>query len=139
MVTDLLFIKAADGSWRPADSTSWERSNKLPQAVLCHADIKNPQNRSGRQHAYAFALMSQLYQNQDTYKSFDHFRSALLIVLGECEWYETKALGRVPVAKSLAYGKMTADEFNAFVDKVLDFAESLGWDRAELLKYTRDM
>ena len=135
-MTEILFEKHGL-SIRAIDERGWKFVNKLPNHCQFVADVKDPTRRSGEQHRFWFALCNELYANQTYYPDIDSFRQGLLIHLGYCHVFKRKNGTEFPIAKSLKYGKMPADEFGALVDATLNFAVEMGWDRDELLAQTR--
>lgn len=131
---EVMFEKVG-GVARPIDEAGWKLLNKLDNGVRFVADVKDPTRRSGRNHRFTMALMTQLYQNQEGFGSFDNFRSCLLIALGYCD--VCKINGReIPVAHSLKYGSMRQAEFEALTTAILDWAVAHGFDRDDLLRHT---
>jgi len=136
-MTEFLIIKD-QGTWRPADELAWEKSRKFPSGVPCLADVRDPSRRSNAQHAFWFAMIQELFRNQEKHTNFDHFRTLILIHLGYCDLYPKSDGTFTPIALSLKFGKMPQDEFTALVDSTLGFAEELGWDKNELLAKTKE-
>jgi hypothetical protein len=134
-----------DGLWEkrggaayPCDERAWRFFYKLPNHTRFVADTKDPTRRSGEQHRFWFALVNTLFENQSYYTDIDEMRQGLLIVLGYCRWHQIGGKP-TPLAKSVAFGKMPQDEFDALVSATLDLMEKRGFDRAELLAQTREM
>lgn len=95
-------------------------------------DIKDQSKRSNQQHNYWFAILTNLFESQELYKDFEHFRKAVLIHLGRCKAYPTKAHGEIVIADSVSPSKMPANEYSALIDATLNLAVTLGFDRAAL-------
>jgi len=123
----------------PVDERAWNFFHRLKAGTRWVMDSKDPTRRSGEQHRFWFALLGHLFDGQEYYTDKEVFRSCLLIRLGYCTRHKMKGGEKIPVAKSLKFGKMPADEFGALVDATLDFAVDMGWSREELLSQTREM
>ncbi|KKL96331.1 hypothetical protein LCGC14_1845520 [marine sediment metagenome] len=144
-MTEVL-LKKELGGLRPASDDAYRVLGNLKNGVELVCDVRDPSRRSNAQHAFWFALANTLFESQDYYKTFDHFRACLLIHMGYCEIYQMKgrrgeqenAVIKVPIAKSLKFGKMPQDEFNSLVEDTLAFAEAMGFDRDSLLAMTRE-
>ncbi len=136
-MTEILLEKKLGGLY-PASDDAYRVVGKVRNGANVVADVKDTTQRSGQQHRFWFALANTLYESQEYYKTFDHFRACLLIHMGYCEIYKMKGGREVPIAKSLRFGKMPPDEFNSLVEDTLTFAESMGFDRDTLLAATRE-
>ena len=126
------------GGLRPASDDAYRVMEKIHNGATVVADVMDTSRRSGQQHRFWFALANTLYESQEYYRTFDHFRACLLIHMGYCEIYQMKGGREVPIAKSLRFGKMPQDEFNSLVEDTLTFAETMGFDRDTLLAATRE-
>lgn len=134
-----------DGLWEkrgnaayPCDERSWRFLHKLPDGARFMVKVHDPSRRSAEMHKLCFSVMHKLFDNQEKYTSFESFRAHLLVYLGFYEDGNDREGKQVVIPRSLAYGAMRADEFAQVTDAVLDFAESMGFDRAELLAQTRE-
>ena len=131
---EVLLEKVA-GMARPVDETGWKLLGKMENGERFVADIRDPTRRSGKNHRFFFALLNELFENQEGFGSFDNFRSCLLIALGFCD--VCKINGReIPVAHSLKFGSMRQTEFESLTTAVLNWAEHHGFDRDQLLAKT---
>ena len=101
-------------------------------------DVKDPRRRSTAQHRFWFVMANELFANQETYKTFDSFRKALLVIMGWRHEYHLPDGTLYLEPNSLKFGSMEQQTFTQLVDNTLDFAESIGFDRGELLRFTRD-
>lgn len=126
------------GSLKPDDETAHKVISHIGTGHVVIADIKDPRRRSTKQHRFWFVMATLLYESQEYFKDFDDYRAALLIKMGYRKEYQMKDGTPVLIAKSLKFGNMEQTEFTALVDATLDFAESIGFDRDELLKYTQE-
>ena len=136
-MTEVLLEKRLGGLY-PASDDAYRVVGKVRHGSKVVADVKDTSRRSGEQHRFWFALANTLYESQEYYRTFDHFRACLLIHMGYCEIYMLKGGREVPIAKSLRFGKMPQDEFNSLVEDTLAFAGSMGFDRDSLLAATRE-
>jgi hypothetical protein len=102
------------------------------------ADVRDNRRRSTDQHRFWFSMVNALYESQEHYKSLDTFRRAMLVAMGYCQEYKLKD-GRIYYEpESLKFGKMPQERFSQLVNDTLDFAEGLGFNRDELLMFTRE-
>ena len=122
----------------PVNEGAWRLFNRIPSGTRWVMDSKDPTRRSGDQHRCWFALAHTLFDNQPRYTDFEEFRARLLVYLGYFEKVKTQEGETIAMPKSLKFGNMDADEFGRLVDKTLDFAVEIGFDRAELLAQTRE-
>ena len=122
-----------------ADSEdAYKLLGNIPVGTMVVADIRDQRRRSTDQHRFWFSMVNTLYESQEYYKKFDTFRHSLLVVMGYCDEHKLKG-GRIYYEPhSLAFGSMEQSTFTNLVNDTLDFAENLGFNRAELLKFTRD-
>lgn len=111
---------------------------RIAVGAILTIDVKDPRRRSTDQHNFWFAMVNTLYESQEHYKDFNHFRHALLVAMKYRHEYKLKSGEIYYEPKSLAFGKMSQQEFSQLVDDTLDFAEDLGFSRDELLKFTRE-
>ncbi|MCK5013249.1 MAG: hypothetical protein KAS66_05475 [Candidatus Omnitrophica bacterium] len=119
------------GSLKPDTDAAYKVLSSIKNGAAVVVDIKDPSRRSTRQHNFWFAIINELFEGQEYHKSFDVFRKLFLISLGRCDIHKTKT-GDVPMAHSLAFGKMSKEDFQTLVDETLDFAVKLGFDRNSL-------
>ncbi len=136
-MTEVL-LKKELGGLRPASDDAYRVLGNIPSGTKLVVDVRDPSRRSNAQHNFWFALATELYESQEQFKTFDHFRSRLLIHLGYCEIYKSKDGPDVPIANSLKFGKMSADKFNSLVEDTLAFAEAIGFEREALLSATQE-
>ena len=119
------------GSLKPETDAAFKVMSAIKNGAAVVVEIKDQNRRSARQHRYWFAIMNILFESQDYHKNFDVFRKLFLISLGRCDIHKTKD-AVVPMAHSLAFGKMSKDDFQTLVDETLSFAENLGFDKISL-------
>ncbi len=136
-MTEILLEKKLGGLY-PASDDAYRVVGKVRTGSTVVADVRDTSQRSGQQHRFWFTLATTLYESQEYYRTFDHFRAYLLIHMGYCEIYQMKDGREVPIAKSLRFGKMPPDEFDSLVEDTLAIAESMGFDRDTLLAATRE-
>ena len=126
-----IMLKKELGGLRPDNDAAYKWMSTIKNGASVVVDAKDQTRRSNKQHNYFFAIMTILFESQDYHKNFDVFRKLFLISLGRCDIHKTKD-AVVPMAHSLAFGKMSKDDFQALVDETLDFAVKLGFDRNSL-------
>ena len=136
-MTEILLEKKL-GGLHPASDDAYRVLGTIKAGTTLVADVRSPARRSNAQHAYWFALANTLFESQELYKVFEDFRACLLIRLGYCNRYPQRDGSMVPVAKSLKFSKMSADEFTRLVDDTLTFAEEMGFNREALLAATQE-
>lgn len=122
----------------PVDDAARKFFNKLPNGTRWVSNAKDPTRRSGQQHRLWFAIVGTLFENQEKYADFEQFRARLLVHLGYFERIKLATGEEIAMPKSVAWGNMKPDVFGPLLDETLNFAEDLGWDRAELLAQTRE-
>ena len=136
-MTQVLLRKEMGGA-RPASDDAYRVLGAIKEGTVFVADIRDPSRRSGAQHRFWFSMVNLMFESQDYYKTLDHYRHGLLIRMGYCDTYKHKDGTSVPIAHSLAFGKMPQDEFNGLVEDTLNIAEHMGFNRDDLLRYTRE-
>lgn len=133
-----ILLRKDMGGLRPDSDEAYRVLGKVKNGTRVVVDVKDPTRRSTQQHRFWFAMANMLFESQEYYTTFDHYRQCLLISMGYCDVYKNRSGDRIPVAHSLKFGKMSQDEFNSLVESTLSFAESIGFDRAALLAETQE-
>lgn len=135
-----------DGLWEkrggavyPVSEDAWQFLRGLPNHARFIAVTYDPNSNSEQQRKFFFALIETLFHNQDKYTSKTKFRNYLMVHLGFCSEGVNKSGEKVAIAESVARNAMKLDRMRDLIDAVLDFAEEMGFDRAELLAQTREM
>lgn len=132
-MTELVLTKTPAGALAPADDYTAEQMGKLRSGILLRGEFRKVRNP--RFHRKGFALFKfafdlwdapQLeYKGQPVAKEFNRFRKDLTILSGHYEAVTTLR-GEVRLeAKSLAFGNMGEDEFEAVFKSIL----SVVWER----------
>ena len=120
------------------------------QVVLCATDeeseialrkaegkvlaVKTERARSPQHHRLFFALLKQVYDFQDQFKSIDDLRDATLIEIGHSELREGFGGERWRTPKSIAFHKCDQDKFNdIFRDAVDSWCKHFDLDPDQLL------
>ncbi|MCK5445674.1 MAG: hypothetical protein KAI73_08625 [Rhodospirillaceae bacterium] len=132
-----IMLRKEFGGLRPDGDASYQAVSAIKNGACVVATIKDQSRRSTKQHKYFFAILNILYESQELYTNFDHFRASFLISLGRCKVYPTKDGDRA-IADSVAFGNMSADDFKALLDSTLDFAERIGFDKNQLEAQARE-
>lgn len=108
------------GSLRPVDVGGEDALRKIGQGELVTIEIKRPRN--ARFHRKYWALVTLVWENSDTdrYPSAEDLHSAIKIAAGLRTRIELPdgTVGFIP--GSIAFHKMTQDDFSAFFDRVCD-------------------
>lgn len=114
----LWLVKGLGSALKPADPSAVESLRKLAlgEAVLC--EVTRPRN--SKFHRLVFALMQLVFENQDSYYSFDQFRRALTIEAGYFDDLRLLDGTTQREAKSLSFAKMDDLEFGAFYNALQD-------------------
>ena len=112
------------GALRPIDAMSEAQLLELPQNVVFKAKLTHQSARNVVFHNKFFALLAVLFPHQSYYPTLTKFRKAVLIALGFCE--ETKLpSGKIMVeADSIAWHKMTPDDFETLMKRFFELAET---------------
>lgn len=137
MMTEVLVRKRLGGI-EPASEEAFKVLGRIGTGAEFWIDIRDPRRRSTEQHNFWFAMVTQMFENQSYFKQFDHFRHAMLVKMGYRHEYQLKDGTPFYEPKSLKFGKMPQEEFTALVDDTLNFAEDMGFNRDDLLQYTRE-
>ncbi len=114
-----MLIKTAKGlaGATPEDQRAWEtfkkRIDRTKQGGYISVEWAAP--RYGRHHRKLFALITLIVQNSDIYDTKERALVAIKLAAGFFDLYvdpRTGSLEKVP--RSIAYGEMEQDEFDAF-------------------------
>ena len=132
-----IMLKKELGGLRPDSDAAYKALSAIKSGTSVVVNIKDPSRRSTKQHRFWFAILNILFESQELYPDFDHFRKSLLIHLGRCSVYPTRD-GEVAIADSVAFGNMSQDVFKALLDDTLGFAEKMGFDKAVLEAEARE-
>lgn len=138
---DLVLAKAANGALMPVDQQSIEAIAKLKLGQGVKVSIKRIRNLG--HHRKMFSLLNlayeaweppaQQYKGEAVQKNFDSFRNDIVILAGYGEAsYNLRGEVRVR-AKSMAFGSMSQEEFEALYSAVINVILS-----RILTNYTRD-
>ena len=114
----LQFIKQPGGIFHPADDRTVEKLTKFKTGEQYEVEIKRTRNPSF--HRKAFAFFNFCFEHwagghrfMEEYLQFDQFRKELTILAGfHDSYYSISSEARLE-AKSLSFGSMDQDEFEA--------------------------
>jgi hypothetical protein len=140
-MTEILVTKTAAGALSPADQQAAEYLSKLKLGEV--VKVKATRMRNPQFHRKFFALLNlafdawepveNTYRGEAVRKNFEQFRNDVTVLAG---YYETavtlKGETRL-TAKSISFGSMGQDEFEALYSAVVDVVLA-----RILTKYTRD-
>lgn len=108
------------GGLRPADEAGTDALRKVANGELVSIEIKRPRNI--KHHRMFWALMSIVWDNMDheRYPTVEDLTSAVKISAGLRTRIELPGgeIGFIP--GSIAFHKMSQDDFSAFYDRVCD-------------------
>lgn len=130
-MTQILMEKAF-GALKPASEDAYRILGKIGNGATVVVDVRDQSRRTTYQHNYFFVLVTLLHESQEYFKDLQKFRECLLIKLGFCDVFTFKDGTVVPIANSVKPSKMALEEFHRLMDAVLDYAETVGFDRKEL-------
>lgn len=136
-MTELLARKR-HGAFRPEDDDdhSIEVFARIPEGARVLIDAKDTRRRSNREHAFWFAILTQVWTNSEAIQkqcgNFEAFRKLVLIELGYFDAVKKRDGEVVKIARSVAFHKMGESEFNKLVSDTLDLFEGMGFDPVEL-------
>lgn len=108
------------GSLRPADVGGEDALRKIGQGELVMVEVKRPRNV--RHHRKYWALVTLVWENIDTdrYPTAEDLHAAIKIAAGLRTPIQLPdgTMGYIP--GSIAFHKMSQDDFSAFFEKVCD-------------------
>lgn len=121
MATEAFFVRHL-GALRPADAMAEEILGEIANGETVKLSITRPRNILF--HRKFFALLKVLFPHQSYYPTLTKFRKGVTIALGYCE--ETKLpSGKIMVEpSSIAFHKMDETEFDAFMKRFFELAET---------------
>jgi hypothetical protein len=91
--------------------------------------------RNPKQHSKFFAVLKEVFDNQEQFKSEDDLREATLIEVGHCELREKLNGERYKVAKSISFGALSQQDFEPIYEACLDaWAQHFGFDMTQFEK-----
>lgn len=78
--------------------------------------------RNPRQHALYWALIGLLFENQSHYKTKEQVSNVIKVGVGHCTTVQRRDGSIIHIPDSIAFSEMSQEEFEVFLDAVLDFA-----------------
>ena len=133
-----VLVEKTFGGCQPASEEAMKVLSRIGVGAKFVVDVKDPRRRSTEQHNFWFAMVNTMFESQQYIADFNHFRRALLVKIGYRHEYHFLDGTTYYEPESLKFGNMSQERFTGLVDDTLTFAESMGFDREELLKHTRE-
>jgi hypothetical protein len=90
----------------------WNRMFKLQPGEI--VEVHTHQERLGWFHRKHMALESAVFEAQERFDSFEHFRTWLKVGAGFVDWYPGPKGGVIPVPRSIKYSKLEQGEMEKF-------------------------
>ena len=135
-----LLQKTLDGKLRPTDDEGDNALRKLKVGSEVWVELRKARNP--KHHRQYFALLHLVYDNQERYTSFDHFRAAVQMQAGHVEWIAALDGCAVPLPKSIDYSSLDEIQFSKVFSETMavcvnDFLKGVELDdlRAEVGRY----
>lgn len=127
-----ILMEKAFGGLKPASEDAFRILKKIGNGAAVVVDVRDQSRRTTYQHNYFFVLVTLLHESQEYFKDLETFRKCLLIKLGFCDVFTFQDGTDVVVTHSVKPSAMPKDEFQRLVDAVLDYAETVGFNRKDL-------
>ena len=132
----LNMVKLLNGDFRPAYSDDLDKAKKVKAGKTISCDIRTPRNLAF--HKKCFALFNMVFENQDHFINFEHFRKWLTMKAGHYDTIHTPT-GVMYEAKSLSFAKMKQDEFDKLYSDLLNAIVSIyQWDKQVIIDNVND-
>jgi hypothetical protein len=112
-----IFVTKTLNGLVPADDEAKEVLRKFKLGDTLRAEVKKPRNY--QHHKMFFALLTMTFENQDSYKSFEHFRKAVLIEAGHVDEIITLDGEIVLIPKSIDYSTLDEIEFSKVFNEAM--------------------
>ncbi len=141
-MTEIILRRTMGGLTADPESEAVPFLQRIAVGTLVVADVKDPRRRSSQHHKWLFALLNKVWANQTYFKSVDHLRHALLVRLGHYDTVQLKSGQIVHIPHSMAYSKMSREEWDAFArDAVTFLCEEVipGLDENDLRREIEEM
>lgn len=127
-MTSIVLLKTPGGALAPADAQAAEFVAKLKMGAPVRAEVKRVRNYQF--HKKLFALLNFAFENwepteatykgQVVHKNFDQFRNDVTVLAGYGETTMTLKQEIRVVAKSISFGSMDQDEFDALYGAIVN-------------------
>lgn len=134
MAVEIDLIKLPGGILRPSMVQDVEKLEHWPVGSYLRVKISKPVN--GKFHAKLFALLNVIFEGQERYDNFEHFRTAITVMAGFYEHIILPNGKSLYQQRSISYAKMDQAEKEQLYSKCIDLGlkEFLpdGWTEAEI-------
>lgn len=120
MATDVLLIRQGKGLVA-CDPISHENLASIAQGEQVVATIRRARNP--KHHRKMFALLNEVYKNQDFYATLEGMLDDIKIAVGHCRKEPSKTApgGYRMVPKSISFANMGQTAFEQFYNKAVEF------------------
>ena len=133
-MAEIDLIKLPGEVLRPSLPQDLEKLRFWKNGELLRAIVRKPNN--GKFHRKLFALLNVVFEGQERYPIFEHFRSAITVTSGFCEHVITPDGKNIWLPNSLAYKNMEQMDrerlYSRYIDVSLREFLPQGWTEEEL-------
>lgn len=116
-MAEIYLEKFEDGRMLPADGESATKWSKAKVGVY---RFEFKRERNPQFHKKYFKMVNSAFRNQDRFRSVDDLRKAICFAMGFTDDFQRLSGEIVKVPKSIAFGKMNADEFESLYSATVD-------------------
>lgn len=113
-----IYLRKNLSKLEPADNEAIEALKKWKQGTVVRCEVKRPRNY--KFHKKGFALFNLVFENQEKYETIEDLITEIKLRVGHYEEHITMKGVMVYVPKSISFGSMDEDEFNAFYNKAVN-------------------
>ena len=132
-----ILLKREGDTLIAVDQESLDRLHKMKAEQVYLFTLKKKKNY--KFHKKFFSMLTLGFDNQDHFDNMEWFREHALIGAGHCETFFSPTGETLYKAKSIAFAKTTAEEFEIVYQNVLSFLmRTYGYDQSfvdQLLAY----
>ena len=121
-MANLYMIKLQNGTFAPADDDSFDTARKFKAGQTY--PVKIWIKRNTQFHKKFFALLKEIYQNQDTYTNINDLRVEILLKTGFYDEHITMKGQIIYLPKSMSFENMDNVDFENLYNKTIDIAIS---------------
>ena len=105
------------GSLKPVNRDAYEFIEKIKPGQIVRGDLKRVRNP--RQHALYWAAINLCFEHQERYATRQQLHNAIKVAVGYYDEQPGPGGRTLTVPKSIAFGNMPQDEWEAFFDKFI--------------------